>query len=346
LDWVDFTFRRSRSCRGTESFFHTRPEHPFCAPEEPAWSRFPIPSRPAIPPPHDTTMWRRRAGTDASHQSSAADLLSRAARRTLPFQARGLTPLRPSRLSRASCWVGNPTYRSVPARTTLGHHCWCFQPWMAGEFGAAPTNRSRIATPEGDAQCPRQEPAPSVVGLAQAGRSGSHAPPVAAQSCCRHPGLNPRGQNRPLPVLYQWHGAVDPRRLPPTSPTAHTQALAQALAAWAATGTLAWPPKTQLPTCVHAPHPRSARPTTQTAIRRRPVGHMPPVSFYNGVSPDHAIALPDPRCRPRRTTLPPGDSAPCGAPPTGRSQARGHLASSTASTPTSATARRGGFTPT
>jgi len=60
--------------------------------------------------------WRPPTATDASCQSSAADLLSRVPRATPRFQARGLSPLRPPRLHHASCRLGDLLSTSLHTR--------------------------------------------------------------------------------------------------------------------------------------------------------------------------------------------------------------------------------------
>jgi len=115
--------------------------------------------------------------------------------------------------------------------------------------------------------------------------------------------------------------------------------------AWAATGALGSSPRTQLPTCVHAPTLGTLDPT---ACR-----------LFAGAEGPHAAcqllqrSVPRARHRTARTpvkpwqaTFSPNDDASFEPPPTELPQVRGHLACLTASTPTTATARRGGFTPT
>jgi len=69
----------------------------------------------------------------------------------------------------------------------------------------------------------------------------------------RHPEPHRESQSSFPRTPTKGHGCSSSRRLPPASPTASTRARARAPATWAATGTLAWPPAVQLPTCVHAP---------------------------------------------------------------------------------------------
>jgi hypothetical protein len=73
---------------------------------------------------------------------------------------------------------------------------------------------------------------------------------------------------------------------------------------------------------------------------------MPPASFCNSPFPEHASAPSDLRQAEVASHLLPNGDIPFGLAPTELPQARGHLAFITASTPTPATARRGGFTPT
>lgn len=115
--------------------------------------------------------------------------------------------------------------------------------------------------------------------------------------------------------------------------------------AWAATGTPSSSPRAQLPTCVHAPTLETLDP--------------PAYRLFTGADRPHAAcqllqrSVPRARHRTARTpvrpwqaTFSPNDDVPFEPPPTELPQVRGHLACSTASTPTTATARRNGFTPT
>lgn len=196
------------------------------------------------------------------------------------------------------------------------------------------------------ARCPRQGPMSGVFSLTQAGRSGPPTPHVAARSSGWHPSFHPEGQDQPRPVHHQGHGAISPERLPPTSPTACSRALARSPAAWAATGTPASPPRTQLPTCFHAPTQGALDPRAKRLFAVDALATCRPSASAMecpSTTPPPCLTPSVHRGEPRHQL---GDHTPCGAQPAGRSQVRGHLASSTASTPTSATARRGGFTPT
>lgn len=62
------------------------------------------------------------------------------------------------------------------------------------------------------------------------------------------------------------------------------------------------------------------------------MSHTQLVSFCNGVSPEHA-SVPSKLRKAASNRLSPNSDLPCGMPPTELSQARGHLACLTASTP-------------
>jgi hypothetical protein len=227
--------------------------------------------------------------------------------------------------------------------TMLDGHCWQLQPWVASAVGAAPANRRRITTLHGRPGVPSHSPhrrcrpcASRVIRLP--GASCHHPKPDW------HPSRSPEGQD-------PRSGRVRPRARPGRSKTPsanESHRLRQGLRPnfdrmgrhWCP-GLAAKGPASDM---LSRFYPGSARPTCRAAVRRRPAGHMPSVSFCNGVFPEHADDLPAfPRALWQATL--PRDDRPLRGLPAGLSQVRGRLAS-TASTPTRTTARLGGFTPT
>lgn len=153
-------------------------------------------------------------------------------------------------------------------------------------------------------------------------------PPVASCVLAQHPRLVRKSQDPLVPHPTKGCDLTDPRRLPPTGPTAAALACARATSLWAATGTPAWPPKVQLPTCVHAPF--------REALDPRASGCSP------GTLGPHAacqfLQWTVPRARPRASRSPlravashgcRGNGFPCGLPPAGLPQVRGRLVCST-----------------
>jgi len=91
------------------------------------------------------------AGTDASSQSSATDLLSRVTRRNTQFPGSGaLAP--PTAAAELRFWPGGvPAFHAAPAAAALDGHCWQLQPWMAGQLALRRPTEARSPPPEG---CP------------------------------------------------------------------------------------------------------------------------------------------------------------------------------------------------
>jgi len=115
--------------------------------------------------------------------------------------------------------------------------------------------------------------------------------------------------------------------------------------AWAATGTPGSSPRTQLPTCFYAPTLGALDPTAYRLLTGAGGPHAACQLLQRSVPRARHRTARTP-VKPWQATFSPNDDVPFEPPPTELPQARGHLACSTASTPTAATARRGGFTPT
>jgi hypothetical protein len=175
--------------------------------------------------------------------------------------------------------------------------------------------------------------------------SGPQTPHVATRSSSRHPEPSRESQD-PLPrTPTKGCGSPSPRRLPPASPTVDARARARTATAWAATGAPALPPKAQLPTCFHAPTRGALDPRAYRLFAGAPRPHAACQLLQWSVPRARQRAVRSPALA-VASHVPPGDGAPCGASSAGLSQVRGHLALRTASTPTTTTARRSGFTPT
>lgn len=143
-DGVDRHDERNRSCvSGPSTLFHEPPRTGLV--------RVPDSPRSAIPPQPGLTMCCLPAGTDASSQSCAADLLSRVTRRNTPFPGSGA--LAPP--TAAAAWRfrpgGVPAFHAAPAAAALDGHCWQLQPWMAGQLALRRPTEARSPPPEG---CP------------------------------------------------------------------------------------------------------------------------------------------------------------------------------------------------
>lgn len=108
------------------------------------------------------------AGTDASSQPSAADLLSRVTRQNAPFPGSGaLAPPTAAAGFRFSPG-GGPAFHGDPTAAALDGHCWQLQPWMAGQLALRRPAEVKSPPPGG---CPvsRARAYAGVLDLAQAG---------------------------------------------------------------------------------------------------------------------------------------------------------------------------------
>lgn len=209
--------------------------------------------------------------------------------------------------------------------------------------GAASASCYRITTPRGMNGVPSKRPCercqPATTWVTRIADAPCRIPPPCSASRARQrvpEPASPRSTKSAAPQVqgafrHQVPPSLSDSRRPPT--------------AWAATGTLGSSPRAQLPTCVHAP---TLETLDSTACR-----------LFAGADGPHAAcqllqrSVPRARHRTARTpvkpwqaTLSPNGDVPFEPPPTELPQVRGHLVCSTASTPTAATARRSGFTPT
>lgn len=136
------------------------------------------------------------------------------------------------------------------------------------------------------------------------------------------------------------------RRLLPAGPIGLTPRLRLELGSRAATGTLTLPPRAQLPTCFHARLRRTLGPSPVPAFTGAPEPHAAYRLLQRSVPRTHLRSAQTLSLVAAANRCAPGGDAPCGAPPTELSQARGLIGLSALSTPTTTTARRSGFTPT
>jgi hypothetical protein len=354
LGWPDPASRRGGPLRRTESLIRLRPEHPFHEPPRTGLVRVPDSPRLAIPsqPGLTTTVELQldpRCAACPPEQMPLANLLQPTCCHVLPertprSQARGLSPLR--LLLPGFCFLldGGPSF---PRKSDCRSAGWPLlaAPALDGRaVGAAPTSRSRITTPGG---------MPGVPSKSLRRRFGPSASRAIRPSCipCRprrfrwHPsffseGQGPRTFHTPPRVQFcrpEMPSTNESQRpIPGSHPTPTT---------WAATGAPTSPPKAQLPTCFHAPTQGALGPSAQRLFAAAPRPHAARQLLQQSV----------PRARPRAASSPRwtvASHAPGGRPdplrdePAELSQVRGHLAFGTASTPTTTTARLGGFTPT
>jgi len=158
----------------------------------------------------------------------------------------------------------------------------------------------------------------------------------------QHPEHGRKSQD-PLPLIpTKGWASVSPRRLPPTSPTVTVRAFARAATAWAATGASAWPPNARLPTRFHAPSQGALDPNADRLFAGAPRPRAACQLLQWSASRAHQRPVRPPTCpwqATRRQTAPPlserrqpGFLRPGVGRPFGRS------------TPTTTTARPGGFT--
>jgi hypothetical protein len=209
--------------------------------------------------------------------------------------------------------------------------------------GAASASCYRITTPRGMNGVPSKRPCercqPATTWVTRIADAPCRIPPTCSASRARQRVPGP-ASTRSTKSAFPQSRDVFHQQVPPSLSDSRRPATA-----WAATGVPGSSPKTQLPTCVHDPTLGTLDPT---ACR-----------LFAGAEGPHAAcqllqrSVPRARHRTARTpvkpwqaTFSPNDDVPFEPPPTELPQARGHLVCSTASTPTTATARRGGFTPT
>jgi len=264
-------------------------------------------------------------------------------KRTPRFQARGLSPLRLWQPSHPSCQVG------------AWHSTWIglLQRWMAIAGSSSPGwpgSWRRADQPESnhhpgwDARCPGQDPTQAFLTWREPG-DPTLMRPLSPSGLGWHPSLDPKGQDpRTLraPPRTRFCGSETPsanesqRPLPGSRPS---------LAAWAATGAPTWPSKAQLPACFHAPTQGALDPSARRLFAAASKPHVARQLLQQSV----------PRARPRTarfsswtaaSRVPAERPDPLRGEPAELSQVRGRLALGTASTPTRATARLDGFTPT
>lgn len=136
----------------------------------------------------------------------------------------------------------------------------------------------------------------------------------------------------------------DPKRLPPTGPTAPPLACARSFALRAATDAPALPPMAQLPTCFHGPC-WPARPKGLPPIRRSPHATCRLSTSAIESIPEHTFEPSSPpRFVRRHAAARRGGEPSCEISPTELSQAR--AAKRIRLAPTAMTAHRSGLTPT
>jgi hypothetical protein len=120
-------------------------------------------------------------------------------------------------------------------------------------------------------------------------------------------------------------GSASPRRLPPASPTVVARARARTATAWAATGTLTWPSRVQLPTCFHAPTRGALDPSAYRLFAGAPRPHAACQLLQRSVPRAHQRPVRPLTCAVASHAAS-GDFSPFEEQSAGLSQARGRLA--------------------
>jgi len=251
FDWLDLLFREGRPLRRNVIVHPPRPEHPLRKPQMPALSGL-WASRACYPVSRNGTGVPPAHGRDTSHQSLQPTCCHEYPRSHLiPKLWAFALPTAAILLVLPSGWAP-----SLPLEAFLGCAGW---PFLASPALGQPRSWCCAAELLPNRH-PRRGRAVSRA-LARGALSARLEPdgpdrrrPLSLPaSWARHPGLTRRSQDSLPRDPTKGHGSSSPRRLPPASPTADARARARTATAWAATGTLAWPPAVQLPTCVHAP---------------------------------------------------------------------------------------------
>lgn len=319
-----------------------RPEHPLHSPQKPALVRVVSYPDPAISSALSGVVTPPVLRARCLAPISAADLFSRAPAGTRHPQAQSFR-------SSDRCWLSRVSNR-VGARLSSRIHLLRRQKTIAGRLalgsqavGAASASCYRITTLRAMNGVPSKRPCercqPATTWVTRIADAPCRIPPACSASRAHQRVPEPASPRSTKSAVPQTRGAFH-RQVPPSLSDSRRPATA-----WAATGTPGSSPGIQLPTCVHDPT----------------LGTLDPPAYrlLTGADGPHAScqllqrSIPRARHRTVRTsmkpwqaTFPPNSDVPFEPPPTELPQVRGHLACSAASTPTTATARHGGFTPT
>lgn len=209
--------------------------------------------------------------------------------------------------------------------------------------GAASASCYRITTPHGLNGVPSKRPCercqPATTWVTRIADAPCRIPPPCSASRARQRVPGPASTRSTKSALPQSRDVFH-QQVPPSLPDSRRPATA-----WAATGVPGSSPRTQLPTCVHAPTLETLDPTAYRLFAGAEGPHAACQLLQRSVPRARHRTARTP-VKPWQATFSPNNDVPFEPPPTELPQVRGHLVCSTASTPTTATARRGGFTPT